>query len=81
MPIGIKKSREEDPSSANEYWNDNYKTFVKYQIKNLQKRMGTESVDFLIGKPKITEGKKIKGTLAYAGVSLNNRLYLFSLLS
>ena len=76
MPVGIKKSREEDRSSSNEYWDNNYKTFVKYQIKNLQKRMGTESVDFLIGKAKITEGKKIKGTLAYAGVSLNNRLYL-----
>lgn len=61
---------------SNEFWNNNYTNFVNYQLANLKKKTGTESVDLLMGKIKSQEGKKIKGTLAYAGVSLNNRLYL-----
>jgi len=61
---------------SDEFWNNNYNNFVNYQLANLKKKTGTESVDLLMGKISAQEGKKIKGTLAYAGVSLNNRLYL-----
>ncbi len=61
---------------SDEFWNNNYTNFVNYQLANLKKKTGTESVDLLMGKIKSQEGKQIKGTLAYAGVSLNNRLYL-----
>jgi len=58
------------------------KTFDKFldqQIKVLKSKASeTEDVmGLLVGDPQTTDGgKKIKGTLAYAGVSLNNRLYL-----
>jgi len=54
--------------------------FVDQQIKVLKKGHESQAVDLLLGNPTISDGegktKKIKGTLAYAGVSLNNRLYL-----
>ena len=52
--------------------------FNKYageSLKRLEKKHGKE-VAFMFGKITAIEGKKIKGTLAYAGVSHNNRLYL-----
>jgi len=58
------------------------KTFDKFldqQIKILKSKASeTEDVmGLLVGEPQTSQGgKKIKGTLAYAGVSLNNRLYL-----
>jgi len=53
-----------------------FKRFIQTQISVLKKRAGeSKDVGLLYGIP-ATEGKKIKGTLAYAGVSLNNRLYL-----
>lgn len=53
-----------------------FEVFVAQQIKVLQKKATeSQSVDLLLGKPNIN-GQKIEGTLAYAGVSLNNRLYL-----
>ena len=53
-----------------------FEVFVAQQIKVLQKRATeSQSVNLLLGKPNI-DGQKIEGTLAYAGVSLNNRIYL-----
>lgn len=52
--------------------------FTKYageSVRQLEKIHGKE-VAFMYGKITSLEGKKIKGTLAYAGVSHNNRLYL-----
>lgn len=52
--------------------------FTKYageSVRLLEKVHGKE-VAFMYGKITSVEGKKIKGTLAYAGVSHNNRLYL-----
>jgi len=59
-----------------------FEGFIKRKINILQnKRRGKskarEGVGLLFGLPTIEkEGKKIKGILAYAGVSLNNRIYL-----
>tara|TARA_B110000495_G_scaffold188020_1_gene187893 strand:+ start:365 stop:1411 length:1047 start_codon:yes stop_codon:yes gene_type:complete len=57
----------------------NTKTFEKFVESQLQsiKMKAKEGQDYglLLDQPQI-DGKKIKGTLAYAGVSLNNRLYL-----
>jgi len=57
-----------------------YDKFVDQQIKVLKKGHEAQAVDLLLGAPTVSDGdgkvKKIKGTLAYAGVSLNNRLYL-----
>jgi len=51
-------------------------SFISRQHSNLKlKAKENQSVDLLVGKPQI-EGKKIKGRLAYAGISLNRRLYL-----
>jgi hypothetical protein len=63
-------------SISKEFWNGNFNNFVKYQIDNIKKTKGVENLNLLMGKIASHEGKKIKGTLAYAGVSLNNRLYL-----
>jgi len=53
-----------------------FEKFVAQQIKTLQKKATeSQSVDLLLGGIK-QDGQKIEGTLAYAGVSLNNRLYL-----
>lgn len=52
-----------------------FSAFVDKQIDILKKKSGKE-VEFLYGAQPETEGMKVKGTLAYAGVSLNNRLYL-----
>jgi len=59
-----------------------FEGFIRRKINILQnKRRGKstarEGVGLLFGLPTIEkEGKKIKGILAYAGVSLNNRIYL-----
>ena len=59
-----------------------FEGFVKRKIEVLQnkrrgKRRAGEGVGLLFGLPTIEKnGKKIKGILAYAGVSLNNRIYL-----
>jgi tRNA nucleotidyltransferase (CCA-adding enzyme) len=53
-----------------------FEKFVAYQL-DCVKLKAKEGQDYglLLDKPNI-QGKQIKGTLAYAGVSLNNRLYL-----
>lgn len=56
-----------------------FEGFIGRKIKVLQeKRRGkNKAVELMFGLPTIEKaGKKIKGTLAYAGVSLNNRIYL-----
>jgi len=56
-----------------------FEGFIKRKIQVLQnKRRGkSRAVELLFGLPTIEKsGKKIKGRLAYAGVSLNNRIYL-----
>lgn len=55
---------------------NNFGDFINIQMKCL-KLKAKEGQDYglLYDQPKV-EGRKIKGTLAYAGVSLNNRLYL-----
>jgi hypothetical protein len=57
---------------------NNYKLHINNQIQVLKKRAKAgESVNLMYGLPNISkQGKKIKGTLAYAGVSLNDRIYL-----
>ena len=55
-----------------------YEKFVKNEINILKKHAKAgESVGLMYGLPTVRkDGKKIKGTLAYAGVSLNDRIYL-----
>ena len=55
-----------------------YEKFVETEINILKKRANEgESVGLMYGLPTVRkDGKKIKGTLAYAGVSLNDRIYL-----
>ena len=55
-----------------------YEKFVRTEINILKKRANEgESVGLMYGLPTVRKnGKKIKGTLAYAGVSLNDRIYL-----
>ncbi len=55
-----------------------FEGYVGRKLKVLSRRKrGNESVGLLFGLPTIErEGKKVKGILAYAGVSLNNRIYL-----
>ena len=55
-----------------------YKDFIKKQLVVLQgKAHAGEAVNVMYGLPTISKsGRKIKGTLAYAGVSLNDRIYL-----
>jgi len=54
----------------------NFGDFVNVQMECLKlKAKEGQSYGLLYDQPKV-EGRKIKGTLAYAGVSLNNRLYL-----
>ena len=55
-----------------------FEGYIGRKLKVLARRKrGGESVGLLFGLPTIErEGKKIKGVLAYAGVSLNNRIYL-----
>ncbi len=56
----------------------NYKSFIETEIDVLKKRAkANEAVGIMYGLPTISkQGRKIKGTLAYAGVSLNDRIYL-----
>ena len=55
-----------------------YEKFIRTEINILKKRANEgESVGLMYGLPTVRKnGKKIKGTLAYAGVSLNDRIYL-----
>jgi len=55
-----------------------FEGYINRKISVLSKRCkGNEKVSLLFGLPTIErEGKRIKGRLAYAGVSLNNRIYL-----
>lgn len=55
-----------------------YKTFIEDKLAVLKSHAKAgEAVSLMYGLPTISkEGKKIKGTLAYAGVSLNDRIYL-----
>ena len=55
-----------------------FEGWVKKKIEVLKsKSTAHEGVGLLFGLPTIEQkGKKIKGRLAYAGVSLNNRIYL-----
>jgi len=55
-----------------------YEKFVKNEINILKSHAKAgESVGLMYGLPTVRkDGKKIKGTLAYAGVSLNDRIYL-----
>jgi hypothetical protein len=55
-----------------------YKQFINKEIQVLKKRAKAgEAVGLMYGLPTVRKnGRKIKGTLAYAGVSLNDRIYL-----
>ena len=55
-----------------------YEKFIKTEINVLKTRAKAgEAVGLMYGLPTVRkDGKKIKGTLAYAGVSLNDRIYL-----
>jgi len=55
-----------------------FEGYIGRKLKVLARKCkGNEGVGLLFGLPTISkEGKKIKGVLAYAGVSLNNRIYL-----
>ena len=55
-----------------------YKTFINTKINILKTRARSgEAVSLMYGLPTISkQGRKIKGILAYAGVSLNDRIYL-----
>ena len=55
-----------------------FESFVNQKIKVLQAKRPNKAVSLLMGTEVDGEagGKKIKGTLAYAGVSLNDRVYL-----
>ena len=55
-----------------------YEKFIKTEINVLKTRAKAgEAVGLMYGLPTVRKnGKKIKGTLAYAGVSLNDRIYL-----
>jgi len=57
---------------------NNYKSFINMELVVLKGRARIgEAVNIMYGLPTVTrQGKKIKGTLAYAGVSLNDRIYL-----
>ena len=70
----LKKSLECNacPKSVNQY-----EGWIARKLNVLGKRRLGEGVGLLFGLPTIEQqGKKIKGVLAYAGVSLNNRIYL-----
>jgi len=53
-----------------------FESFVDTKIKVLQQKRPNKAVSLLMGTEVEGEGKRIKGTLAYAGVSLNDRVYL-----
>lgn len=57
---------------------NSYKQFINKEIQVLKKRAKAgEAVGLMYGLPTVRKnGRKIKGTLAYAGVSLNDRIYL-----
>lgn len=53
-----------------------YQGFIENSMSYYKKKFSTEGVGMFYGIPQTQGVKKIKGLLAYAGVSLNNRLYL-----
>jgi len=53
-----------------------FESFIDTKIKVLQSKRPNKAVSLLMGTEVEGEGKRIKGTLAYAGVSLNDRVYL-----
>ncbi len=55
-----------------------YRGYIAKEIEVLKKKAkANEAVSVMYGLPTISkQGKKIKGILAYAGVSLNDRIYL-----
>lgn len=55
-----------------------YRGYIAREIEVLAKKAkANEAVSIMYGLPTISkQGKKIKGILAYAGVSLNDRIYL-----
>src|SRR6185312_8781074 len=53
-----------------------YQGFIQNSINYYKKKFATEQVGMFYSIPQSGGVKKIKGLLAYAGVSLNNRLYL-----
>ena len=65
-------------NSAQEANINKYKSYVSSQIDTLKKKAkANEAVSLMYGLPTVQKnGRKIKGTLAYAGVSLNDRIYL-----
>jgi len=77
--FGLKKKLYECNGTACPKSIKQFEGFIKRKIQVLQgKRRGkSRAVEIMFGLPTIEKsGKKIKGTLAYAGVSLNNRIYL-----
>ena len=68
---GCKKKAHEASVKKYEKFVDDKLTILKSHAK------ANEAVSLMYGLPTISkEGRKIKGTLAYAGVSLNDRIYL-----
>lgn len=53
-----------------------YQGFIDKSMSYYKKKFASESVGMFYGMPQTSGVKQIKGLLAYAGVSLNNRLYL-----
>lgn len=53
-----------------------YQGFIENSLNYYKKKFATEQVGMFYSIPQSGGVKKIKGLLAYAGVSLNNRLYL-----
>ena len=74
--VEFKKPKAKDPKAVENCGCNNFGDFVNIQMDCLKlKAKEGQSYGLLYDQPKV-EGRKIKGTLAYAGVSLNNRLYL-----
>tara|TARA_R110002167_G_scaffold358212_1_gene574114 strand:+ start:3735 stop:6350 length:2616 start_codon:yes stop_codon:yes gene_type:complete len=71
------KADEDDSCGCKAKSMEAYQSFVSNKLEELQsKAKSGESVGLLYGQEVEVDGRKIKGTLAYAGVSLNDRIYL-----
>ena len=74
---GEAKVDEDDSCGCKAKSMEAYQSFVSNKLEELQsKAKSGESVGLLYGQEVEVDGRKIKGTLAYAGVSLNDRIYL-----
>ena len=72
-----KESKASDSCGCKAKSMEAYQSFVSNKLEELQsKAKSGESVGLLYGQEVEVDGRKIKGTLAYAGVSLNDRIYL-----